>query len=313
MRPLLVPLAVIAATLACANPSPSTSPAPPPPDAAPVAVDPAPPAPTAPAIDLTVPRDPALLASRLLDAERAIRDPAVDDATAAAWGHLQQRIYRVLADDGVLAGAVTASIPPALSTEVNLALTGTRQIGKTVIRPKLDLPDWRIVDPKPAAELLGYYREAGAAYDLPWTALASIHLNETRTGRLRGLSDVGAQGPMQFMPETWAKYGAGDVENDRDAIFAAAKYLDAMGWHADRRKAIWAYNHSEAYIDAILAFAEIMDRDERAYRGLWGWQVYYRTVQGSIWLATGYAERERIPIEAYCAPRGEPYCPKVHP
>ena len=90
----------------------------------------------------------------------------------------------------------------------------------------------------------------------------------------------------------------------------AGNYVNAMGWSADKRKAIWAYNHSDNYVNAILAFADVMDRNELAYRGLWGWQVYYRTVAGSIWLEEGYEQRERMTIEAYCTPRGEPHCPK---
>jgi hypothetical protein len=119
---------------------------------------------------------------------------------------------------------------------------------------------------------------------------------------------------MQFMPETWSRYGlGGDVEDDRDAIFAAANYLSQMGWATDPRKAIWAYNNTDRYVNAILDFAKVMDADERAYRGFWGWQVYYRTVEGSIWLSPGYEEHARIPIEAWCKPRGEPHCPELHP
>lgn len=264
-------------------------------------------------IDLQIAREARALVERLTAVERTIRDPAVDDETAGRWGHLQQRIYRVLADDAVLADAVVAGVPAELTETVKTVLHGTKEIGRTVVKPRTDLPDWRIVEPKPSAELLGYYREAGAKYGVPWSALAAIHLNETRMGRLRGLSDVGAKGPMQFMEKTWTDYGEGDVENDRDAIFAAANYLSKMGWADDPRKAIWEYNNTERYVNAILDFAKVMDADPLAYRGFWGWQVYYRTVVGSIWLAAGYEEPARISIEAYCAPRGEPHCPKVHP
>jgi hypothetical protein len=290
--------------LACANPPAVEEPVP-----APVpVVEPEP-----VAVDLRVPREPKELAARLATVERTIRDPAVDDATAGRWGHLQQRIYRTLADDEVLAGAVIAALPAEVAADVETVLHGTKEMARTVLKPKTDLPDWRIVDPKPAAELLGYYREAGAEHGVPWSALAAIHLHETRMGRLRGLSDVGARGPMQFMPETWASVGEGDIESDRDAIRAAARYLARSGWSADPRKAIWAYNNTERYVNAILDFAEVMDRDERAYRGFWGWEVYYKTVQGPIWLSSGYEAPGRTTIETWCAPRGEPHCPQVHP
>jgi hypothetical protein len=69
---------------------------------------------------------------------------------------------------------------------------------------------------------------------------------------------------MQFEPETWAAYGADgdgdgvkDVYNPADAVFGAANYLCANGAGdpARRRSAIWNYNHSEAYIDDVLARA----------------------------------------------------------
>jgi hypothetical protein len=292
-------------TITAASPEPAApAPAAPAPEAAPSAA-----AGVAEALDLRLDKDPEVLARRLLEAERAIRDRSVDDLQAAKWGHLQQRIYRVLAADSALAAKVTNRMPPDLLETVRRNLVGTGTIAKTVTRPRADLPDWRIIESKPQEELLRYYKEAGAKHDIPWTALASINLNETRMGKLRGTSHVGAAGPMQFMPATWASYGAGDVDDDRDAIHGAANYLAKMGWHKDQRRAIWHYNHSNHYIDAIQAFASVMEDEPLTFRGYWGWQVYYRTVKGSIWLEPGYAESERIPIDAYCGSRGEPHCP----
>lgn len=285
-----------------------TEPAPAPQEPAP-APPPEPPAPKP--LELAIVRDIPVLIARLTEAERAIRDPSVPDERAAEWGHLQQRIYRTMAEDPVLGQAVLDGMPDDLKKDVKDTWFGTQEIAKTVTKPKTDLPDWRIVPPLPPSELRGYYQESSARYEVPWTVLASIHLNETRMGRLRGNSDVGARGPMQFMPFTWDKYGmGGDVENARDAILAAGNYVSAMGWKTDPRKAIWEYNNTNRYVNAILAFADVMDRNELAYRGFWGWQVYYRTVAGSIWLAEGYDQKERISIEAYCSARGEPWCPK---
>ncbi len=44
-------------------------------------------------------------------------------------------------------------------------------------------------------------------------------------GRIRGLSVAGARGPMQFIPETWARWGRGDIDSPRDSILAAGRYL----------------------------------------------------------------------------------------
>ena len=57
---------------------------------------------------------------------------------------------------------------------------------------------------------------------------------------------------MQFEPSTWLQYGVdalnagyADPYNPVDAIFAAARYLNAAGAASDLRTAILAYNHSE--------------------------------------------------------------------
>jgi len=71
-------------------------------------------------------------------------------------------------------------------------------------------------------------------YDVPWQVLAAINEIETDYGRNLSVSSAGAVGWMQFMPETWKKYGVdatgsgyADPYNPVDAIFAAARYLHA--------------------------------------------------------------------------------------
>jgi cell wall-associated NlpC family hydrolase len=102
---------------------------------------------------------------------------------------------------------------------------------------------------------LALYRAAGGKYGIPWNILAGIGYVESRHGANPGVSSAGARGPMQFMPRTWAQYGGGgDIMNPADAIPAAARYLKASGapnWH----KAIWAYNHSEAYYKSVTSAA----------------------------------------------------------
>ena len=82
------------------------------------------------------------------------------------------------------------------------------------------IPVWRIVAPAPADELLGYYREAEAASGVGWNYLAAINLIETRLGSVVGPSSAGAQGPMQFLPSTFAGYAdGGDIYSPRDSIW----------------------------------------------------------------------------------------------
>ncbi len=82
------------------------------------------------------------------------------------------------------------------------------------------------------------YKQAGATYGIPWEILYGLHLTETglRDGAISSGYSTGAQGPMQFMPGTWANYGVdgngdgtADINNAIDAIFGAANYLAAHG------------------------------------------------------------------------------------
>ncbi|MFF9819184.1 lytic transglycosylase domain-containing protein [Streptomyces sp. NPDC014006] len=74
-----------------------------------------------------------------------------------------------------------------------------------------------------------------------------------------------AVGPMQFIPSTWARWGAdgnGDGRRDpgniHDAALAAGRYLCAGGRDlsvpAQRDRAILGYNHSTAYLRTVLAW-----------------------------------------------------------
>jgi hypothetical protein len=70
---------------------------------------------------------------------------------------------------------------------------------------------------------------------------------------------------MQFMPATWAMYGVDanrdgqkDPFNPVDAVFAAARYLSAAGADKDLRRAIFAYNHADWYVDSVLMRAQVI-------------------------------------------------------
>jgi membrane-bound lytic murein transglycosylase B len=145
--------------------------------------------------------------------------------------------------------------------------------------------------------LLGYFRSAGADYRIPWTYLAAIELVETRMGRIHGLSPAGAQGPMQFMPATWAEYGKGSIDHQRNAITAAARFLAANGGRRRIGDALFHYNPSDSYVTAVKSYAREMRRDGRAFYGYYWWRVLYRTVRGTYLLPVGYprVKPERLP------------------
>jgi hypothetical protein len=113
--------------------------------------------------------------------------------------------------------------------------------------------------------LLSIYQAAGIQYGIRWEVLAAINEIETDYGRNLNVSTAGALGWMQFMPATWKQWGTDankdgvrDPYNPVDAIFAAARYLKAAGAESDLRKAIFAYNHADWYVDSVLLRAQVI-------------------------------------------------------
>jgi hypothetical protein len=115
-----------------------------------------------------------------------------------------------------------------------------------------------------------YVSAAGTCPGLPWQVLAAVGQVESGHGRHNGPSSAGALGPMQFMPATFSAYavdgdGDGDVEiaDPADAIFSAARYLCASGagdGPAGVRRALYAYNHAQWYVELVLGVAQRLQR-----------------------------------------------------
>jgi cell wall-associated NlpC family hydrolase len=124
----------------------------------------------------------------------------------------------------------------------------------------------------PAGYLALYVDAAATCPGLDWTLLAAIGKIETDHGRSTlpgvrsGTNSAGAGGPMQFEAATFnavlARHqlpadGASppSLYNPSDAIYAAADLLCDDHVATDLTGAIFAYNHSDAYVAQVITQA----------------------------------------------------------
>ncbi|WP_431947906.1 NlpC/P60 family protein [Actinacidiphila sp. bgisy167] len=131
----------------------------------------------------------------------------------------------------------------------------------------------------PARMLTLYQQAAPECPGLPWTVLAAIGKVESDHGRHPTMtSSAGAVGPMQFLPATFAAYAHPVPPGGRnpptpwdpvDAVHAAARLLCANGARNGRNlhRSIWHYNHSDTYVDHVLATARRYSAAEPAPTG----------------------------------------------
>ncbi len=147
-------------------------------------------------------------------------------------------------------------VPTVANPTTSLALPGAVPVGV----PNFFIDKFRI-----PPFLLPIYQAAGIQYGIRWEVLAAINEIETDYGRNLNISSAGALGWMQFMPATWKAYGTDanrdgrkDPFNPVDAIFAAARYLRAAGADQDLRRAIFAYNHADWYVESVLMRARLI-------------------------------------------------------
>lgn len=245
--------------------------------------------------------DPAQLGADLAADEQALRDPSSSEGVLSAAAHRQQAAYRALGHRPEWVPVARSQIPAPLLDAYDRNIDARRQL-TALTPPKDTLPPWRIDPPAPADDLLGYYRAAEAATGVDWNYLAAINMIETGFGRIVGVSDAAAQGPMQFLPSTFAAYGdGGDIHSPRDSIMAAGRMLAANGFGSNHDRAVFAYNHSNSYVQAVDDYAAVLARDPAAFAGYYRWDTYYRTTAGDVLLPIGYAATSRIPVNDYLA------------
>ncbi len=137
------------------------------------------------------------------------------------------------------------------------------------------------------ANYLALFRSIGAQYKVPWVILAGIAKVESDDGQTTlpgvhgGANAFGAAGPMQIgiggaAGNQWGGTpvhpasekvsgvatdangdGTASVYDPADAIAGAAKYLLEHGVLDNVDQAIFAYNHLQSYVQAVLSWANL--------------------------------------------------------
>jgi membrane-bound lytic murein transglycosylase B len=245
--------------------------------------------------------DPTQLADDLVADENALRNPSTPGDALEAAASREQAAYRAIGRHPEWDAITRPRIPPSLLDVYDRNVDARRQL-QTITPVRDTLPAWRVDPPAPADELLSYYHQAESESGVGWNYLAAINLIETRFGSIHGASTAGAQGPMQFLPPTFANYGqGGDINSPHDSIMAAGRYLAANGFANDRDHAIYRYNHASAYVHAVNQYAALLADDPAAFGGYYRWNVYCSTTDGDVLLPIGYAEAAPIPVRDYLA------------
>ena len=158
-----------------------------------------------------------------------------------------------------------AVVPDELAAQVNLPSAETpNQPGGLLLPPAAFDAQFLPMSEISYEQLHSVWLRAGDAYGIPWQVLAAINKIESNFGRNMGPSSAGAVGWMQFMPDTWLRWGTdgsgdgiADPWNAEDAVHSAARYLAAAGGRTDISRAIFAYNHAQWYVDDVLQLAAV--------------------------------------------------------
>jgi membrane-bound lytic murein transglycosylase B len=242
----------------------------------------------APGPRASIPREPAALAQSLVDTKAELGN-AVDDWVARGDPQpssdvtldalYDQRIELLLAGNAGLARATLRLVPAGIARQVQTNVAAKRELWR--LTPLTHRRRFRTGPALPAATLLRYYRRAQRRFGVRWNLLAAVNFVESAFNKLRNNSAAGAQGPMQFVPSTWRAYGlGGDVRDPQDAILGAANYLHANGAPRDNRRALFRYNPSLLYVDAVLRYAREIRTERRAFYEYYARQVFVRTPSG---------------------------------
>jgi membrane-bound lytic murein transglycosylase B len=236
-----------------------------------------------PGPSVPISRSPSALVAELSETERKLA-PAIErwqkskspPSAVTVLARREQLIVRLVATNRVLTGKVIR-LDPAITDDV-VAQRDLAELTASGPAPRSRLIRGR---PAAAAALIRWYREAQARFGVRWQLLAAINFVETAFNKVRNASGAGAEGPMQFEPATWKSYGLGGNINDpHDAILGAANYLVAHHYKTDERGAVYDYNPSPLYVDAVMRYARQISQDPNDFFAYYTWQVYFRKRTG---------------------------------
>ena len=241
MKPVVLGLALAVLSAACSfgsDEAPRVLRGSPPATSPPMLSSEAPPSPPAspsieanlPPPDRPIPPDPAGVARALTETteelHRAVdawttgghptRGGAPDDVVLLAL--YQQRMYRFLARHHALADLTLRLLRGRLRAGARANVRAAAELF-SIVRPISRPSRFRTGPPQPAGVLLRWFLGAERRFGVDWELLAAVMYVESKFGRVRSASFAGAQGPMQFIPSTWATYGmGGEVHDPRDSI-----------------------------------------------------------------------------------------------
>lgn len=113
---------------------------------------------------------------------------------------------------------------------------------------------WVLASQRALVRVPGYIESladsAGREFGVSATLLLAVAWQESHFDPL-AVSKVGAQGLMQFMPQTWAEFGIGSPFSPQDSMRAGARYLAYLlkRYDGDVRLALAAYNAGPSAVD----------------------------------------------------------------
>ena len=275
--------------------------------------------------EMMVRREAAL--ERLAAAQAELDDAtAVVDALTAERDELREETTLLLADRASFEDDLRAYLPTAAEAfalaDVDRVSGMTVRAASAYIAAELTMAEtkpscrisWRTIaavggvegahgefggrtlgmDGVPSSPILGLVLD-GANVDNFGDTVAAIR--DTDGGRYDGDTRFDrAVGPMQFIPGTWARWGAdGDGDGDDnpqdldDAALAAGQYLCNYGSHANWAnwsRSIHAYNHSNAYVNSVASRLASMQA------------AYLPAIEGvDLWPSQPYGSFAPLPVE----------------